>query len=249
MERVLYKAHIDYSEKHWWFMGRRTIVKNLLARYLHTQNENFKIADVGSGAGSMISILNNFGEVTAIEPDVELAKYLQNRYDSKIEVINLNFEDFRPVQPYNLITFFDVLEHLENDDQILKKINSLLNNKGFFVCTVPAYNFLWGSNDEIAHHKRRYTKQDLTKKLEAAGFKIIRVSYFNFFFFPIITIIRLLDRFLPQQKIDFQIGGSFLNKILYKIFASESFLLNYVNLPFGISLFCLAQKIPNLDKN
>jgi len=249
MDKVLYKAHIDYSEKHWWFMGRRTIVKNILSKYLFSKNNNFKIADIGSGAGSMISILNYFGKVTAIEPNAELTQYLQTKFDSKIEISNSTFENFKPTTQYDIISFFDVLEHLDNDEQILKKISSMLNKGGYFVCTVPAYNFLWGSNDKIAHHKRRYTKQALTKKLQAADFKIIRISYFNFFFFPLIALIRLLDRFLPQQKIDFQVGGSFLNDILYKIFASESLFLKYTNLPFGISLFCLAQKIPNLDKN
>ena len=106
-----------------------------------------------------------------------------------IETINfdsINSSEFS--NSFNLITLFDVLEHIENDHNALLHLNKLLKNQQFILLTVPAFNFLWSDHDDALSHYRRYTKKTLSLVLENSGFKIIRISYFMTWIFPFIGL-------------------------------------------------------------
>lgn len=236
----MYDSHLNQSD-HWWFRGRRKIVDSLLKKSSIIQKDRINILDVGSGAGSMLGLLKQYGMLSILEPDQEMADFLSSSTDCR--VFNEPFADFNSAEPFTLISFFDVLEHIEDDKAALEKTHSLLEDDGFLVCTVPAFPFLWSSHDVQSHHKRRYTKKELIQKIEQAGFTIERATFFNSWLFPPIALLRILTKKVRNvEKNDFQIGASFLDTLMYKIFSSESVILRFLNLPVGVSIFCIARK-------
>jgi SAM-dependent methyltransferase len=74
----------------------------------------------------------------------------------------------------------DVLEHIEDDLGVLKKIYSALPDKGKVLIYVPARPELYSSFDKKIGHFRRYTLSDLKQKILAAGFSINLLKYHDF---------------------------------------------------------------------
>ena len=68
---------------------------------------------------------------------------------------------------------------------ILADSYRILKPGGHIIITVPAFMWLWTHNDDLNAHVRRYTANELKQKLTQTGFKIRRVSYNNFFVFPL----------------------------------------------------------------
>jgi len=119
----------------------------------------------------------------------------------------------------------------------------VLNNNGRALFFVPAFMFLWGVQDDVSNHRRRYTKKVFSEKLKSAGFEIERITYANItFFFPILLgrLVMKLTGFRPASENNLTIGA--LNGFLGKIFGAERFWLRRANLPFGVSLICIAKK-------
>ena len=63
-----------------------------------------------------------------------------------------------------------MLEHIEADEMAMTRVHDALTPGGLFLVTVPQYPSMWSRLDELVHHKRRYTRPELTRKLAAAGF-------------------------------------------------------------------------------
>jgi capsule polysaccharide export protein KpsC/LpsZ len=92
-------------------------------------------------------------------------------------------EDIPFTKYFNLICVLDVLERIDDDLAAMKAIVDKIKNNGKLLITVPAYMFMWGSHDITLHHKRRYTKKQLTSVVQAAGMEIIYATYFNTYLF------------------------------------------------------------------
>ncbi|MDO8604224.1 MAG: hypothetical protein Q7K40_02370 [bacterium] len=110
---------------------------------------------------------------------------------------------------------------------------------------VPAYMFLWGVQDDVAHHYRRYTKGSLLKKIkESTSLSVVRSSYFNTLLFIPIAIVRLGSKILGirGRESDFDINSPFLNKLLFAVFNFERKILKKLGFPFGVSVLVVLKK-------
>lgn len=112
---------------------------------------------------------------------------------------------------------------------------------------VPAFKFLWSKHDEVNRHYRRYSKSGMVGTLEKNGFKVKRISYWNFSLFLPVTLVRLYQRLLSSKRgsgDQLHKANRFMNKTLECILRLEnSFLSGGINLPLGISIFAIARKI------
>lgn len=117
--------------------------------------------------------------------------------------------------------------------------------------TVPAHMFLWGDQDEVNLHKRRYGAAELRDRLTGTGFEVLRLSYMNALLFPPIAVIRFLRRLehrlrprIPHQS-DFRYPAPGpVNFLLGHVFAAEGPVLRRTDIPFGVSIVALARKEP-----
>jgi len=109
---------------------------------------------------------------------------------------------------------------------------------------VPAFMFLWGVQDDVSHHRQRYTLAELKQKLRQADLQIVRASYANISFFGPILLGRLFMRVSGLRPAsENNVNVSALNGLLGRILGAESWWLNRMNFPFGVSIICDARRI------
>lgn len=242
METEVYEQMRRIEDQHWWFVSRRRIVERILARIRPPVQSS--ILDVGCGTGGNLPMLATYGDVTGIEMSAVAHRSALERGAHQIYLGR--FPEDLPSQgkSFDLITFLDVLEHLEDDIGALTAARRVLNSSGSVLITVPAFSFLWSSHDEHHHHHRRYTTGQVKKLLSQAGLKPIYVSYFNMWLFPLIAAIRIAKRLAGNHHSDDEsMPSPAANALLKFIFSSERRLLGRFNLPFGVSILAVARKM------
>jgi SAM-dependent methyltransferase len=247
MHKDFYAEYYQIEDKHWWFIGRRQIFLQVLDKYLaaRRQGDPRRILDVGCGTGTMIQYLARYGQAEGIDMDADAVQFCYQRGVSQVQQVTglpLPFPD----DSFDLITALDVLEHIEDDRAMLRELHRILRPGGLFLLSVPAYRFLWGPQDEISLHKRRYIRPEVRERLKTAGFRVRRLSYFNTLLFPAIAAVRVLRPYRPgaaEIKSDFTLTQPGpVNALLSRLFALEAPLIASRNLPFGVSILGLAVK-------
>ena len=244
MEPCMYRSFAELHEhRHWWFVGRRRIITSLLEATLEDRRD-LRILDIGCGTGGMIPVLSPFGRVTGIDPSDAAIRYSRERYGSQADFLRVDFpRETPPGGGHDLVTLFDVLEHLEDDAEALREAAGLLREGGRMVLTVPAHRFLWSPHDDINRHRRRYGYREFRDRILGAGLEIQRSTYFNTLLFPVVWGARMVRRSLAlkgDRRSDFRIRREWINNFLAGLFGAERFLLRRFNLPFGVSLLAVA---------
>ncbi|MFA0069771.1 hypothetical protein BCU83_18350 [Vibrio breoganii] len=242
MEEHVYKTMYHQQNNHWWYRARKEILESYLNIYLNGSSQ-LKGLEVGAGTGVNTELLLEYVALDVVEKNpfsINLLNKIQ-----KINVIEGLYPETLSSQysQYDSIFMFDVLEHIDSDEESLNFTNRLLKEGGVLFLTVPSYQFLFSSHDKEMHHFRRYSKKDLERKLEMSNFEIIESNYFNFFLFPIAFFSRVIGKLgFHSYKQEQKIPHRFLNQLLFTIFRLEKLLLPYIRLPFGLSIFICARK-------
>jgi SAM-dependent methyltransferase len=236
------------QDRHWWFLARRRIVRQVLRDLQLPPRAN--ILEVGSGTGANLSLLSEFGRVAGLEMSQEAIAYARAQgleVPGKVELRRGRCpEDLAALgRCFDLVCLFDVLEHIEEDLAALTALAGVLEPGGRLVISVPAYQWLWGPHDESLHHKRRYRRGDLVRLCGAAGLQVDRSTYFNSLLLPLAVAGRVWDKSRGGK----QVSGTALpppmvNKGLQHVFELERHLLPHVTFPFGLSILAVARARP-----
>lgn len=241
----------NLEKTHWWYHGRRKVIKEQIS--LLDLPENASILEIGCGTGGNLKMLSAYGHVSAIETN-DFARKVAIKNNKNIAEIypgsapnNIPFKNVK----FDLICMFDVLEHIEDELSTLNALKKILAPNGKIILTVPAYQWLWSTHDEYHHHYRRYSKKNIIFIASELGFYINKISFFNTLLFPIAAAMRLLTRVINKKNhTQTNHPSRFINKILITIFSSESKILKISNFPFGLSLIAVftKKKHPQLFK-
>lgn len=146
---------------------------------------------------------------------------------------------------FDVIGAFDVIEHIQEDEAVLRQMQRACKQGGGIILTVPQHPFLWSRTDDYARHKRRYTRRELVMKVERAGFEVEHVTSFVFLLFPLMVVSRLLQRLTPARRDGIDPGFRIrrpLNRVFMAFMAVERLLLRRTSLPIGGSLLLAARK-------
>jgi SAM-dependent methyltransferase len=253
MQQHTYAIMRRVEESHWWFVGRRRIIQSFLERVCRdltaVQKEicgpgsPLKILDVGCGTGANLEMLSQFGVAGGVDVSEEALSFCKARGLANVKqgaAEALPYDD----HSFDLVTGLDVVEHLDDDLTGLKEMRRVLIRNGRALLFVPAFMFLWGVQDDISNHRRRYTLKGLKRVLRQAGFEVERATYANISFFAPILLGRLFmraTRLRPESENNITIG--FLNGAMGKLLGAERGPLRYLNFPFGVSIICVARRV------
>jgi len=149
----------------------------------------------------------------------------------------------------HLVGLFDVLEHLPDDEQVLRDLNRFLLPGGFLLLTVPAHMSLWSYFDVAACHCRRYQLQELRQKLLDTGYEIEYLSEFMTALFPLVWAARRFRATGPsvaanrqQVAAELRIIPIFNGLMTWLLSLEARWIARRRRLPFGTSLLAVARK-------
>lgn len=243
MQPHTYPIMYRVEGSHWWFVGRRRILASFVKRIVESVNTPHpRILDVGCGTGANLEMLADFGEAEGVDVSTEALDFCRTRGLQNVrqgEAEHLPYED----RSFDLVTGLDVVEHLDDDVAGLREMRRVLRLGGRALLFVPAFMFLWGVQDDISNHRRRYTIADLKKVVRQAGLEVELATYANITFFAPILIGRLIMRLTglrPTSENNLTVG--FLNGVLGRILGAEAAILRHFNFPFGVSIVCVARR-------
>jgi SAM-dependent methyltransferase len=243
MERHTYSIMYEVEGSHWWFVGRRRIISSFIEKICRDMGKaRPRILDVGCGTGANLEMLAQYGEAEGVDVSQEALAFCRERGLRNVRqgaAERLPYDD----ESFDLVTALDVVEHLDDDTAGLREMRRVLKPGGRAMLFVPAFMFLWGVQDDVSHHRRRYTLAGLSAAVRAAGFEVERVTYANISFFGPILLGRLLMRATGVRPAsENNINVSALNGVLGRLLGAESTLLRRLNFPFGVSAICVARR-------
>lgn len=248
MQQHTYAIMDRVEDSHWWFVGRRAILETFLRQIADKlepaeveSQDALRIVDVGCGTGANLEMLSQFGKAEGVDVSDDALEFCRRKglTVQKGLAETLPYAD----ETFDISTALDVIEHLDDDIAGLKEMHRVTKTGGYTLIFVPAFMWLWGVQDDISNHRIRYTKKQIVERVENAGFKIERATYANFTFFaPILggrTLMKLTG-IKPESENNVNISA--LNGVFGKLFSAESFWLNKLNFPFGVSIVLVARR-------
>lgn len=231
----------DLEKDNFWFRNRNKLVIWALKKFF-PQAKNF--LEIGCGTGFVLTGINTaiaHLDLCGSELFAEGLSFAQKRLPSA-NLIELDARDLPFSEAFDVIGAFDVIEHIEEDELVLRQM--FKGCRQGIILTVPQHRWLWSHLDDVSCHKRRYTRDELIKKVEAAGFTVTFATSFVSLLLPIMFISRsrkkAAENFDPTAELKLPI---LVNRVLERILQLEHIAIcNSLALPAGGSLLLIAIK-------
>lgn len=240
MKPDAYVVEARVSDTHWWFNGRRKLFARLI-RSLDPR-PSWRVLEVGAGTGANLSVLQSIGVGQVIACDIStdaLRHARRSTFLAQASATHLPFES----NTVDLLLAADVLEHLDDDEAALREFVRVLRPGGHLMLTVPAFPVLWGPQDIVSQHRRRYRREPLLELVRGSGAHVSTCFHFNYLLFVPIWIARkiLLALHVPVAS-ENNINSPLLNRVLTGVFVADITTAPAFNPPFGVSLCIVAAK-------
>jgi SAM-dependent methyltransferase len=245
----IYSALVRIEEEHFWFRSRNAVIRQLVTKYLSGGGVRHFL-EIGCGTGYVLKMLAAIPRLKCIGAEIRLqgAHIAKNRVPAA-EIIQLDACQIPFEATFDAVGAFDVIEHVETDEQVIQNVHRALKDGGYVFLTVPQHPFLWSYQDDFAGHKRRYTRSELLIKLARNGFRIEYAGSFCCTVFPFMLLSRLTKstRASTKDKVaevlaEFNIFRP-LNSLLRLLMRLDETVIRYGgSLPFGGSLVAVGRK-------
>jgi len=246
MNQREYEVMYRIEDRYWWYVGIRKIARTILDKYLPRRGR-LRILDAGCGTGGNLNMLGRYGDVFGIELSREAVKFLKSRGFFRFATASVTDIPYQS-GAIDLVDVFYVNECLPDDAPAFREYFRVLKPGGLLYMSEVAFEALRGEHDLAVGIVRRYTRRDLSQRLEAAGFNVLRTTYANTLLSPPIFLLRRIRSIIspvsrPEAATsDFDRAPGFLHAIFKSTLFIEAFLLKFFNLPFGVTIIAVAQK-------
>ena len=226
MQAPQFGLHAAIEEHHWWFLGRRRIIGELVRRIVPASRREL-IVDVGCGTGGNLAAFTQDYSCLGIDPSSEAIRLARSRFPNAQFICGAITDALHDVRTRaSLLLLTDVLEHVPDDFLLLSTLLEQLKPGTCILITVPANMALWTEHDVSFSHYRRYDLQRLQRVWLGLPVTPLLVSYYNARLYPIVWAIRAVNRVRGRASgidgSDFHTPPRPLNDLLQRIFASET---------------------------
>jgi SAM-dependent methyltransferase len=236
-------AMLSSDEDHWWYRGRRRVLRAALDRL--PLEPTARLLDAGCGSGRTLDELARYGRVSGVDisPDAVEAARRRGHHDVRVaRVEQLPFAD----ATFDVVTCLDVVEHTPDDRATLGELRRVTRRGGLLLVTVPAYQALWSRHDEVNRHFRRYDSSSLRAAACSAGWDVVTDTHFNSLLLAAAAAVRLTQRHRPahaHERSDLALTPSVLNGVLELPLRLESRVVaTGTRLPAGLSLLAVLRR-------
>jgi SAM-dependent methyltransferase len=214
------------EERNFWFRARNELIVHVLRKHYPQAR---KMLEIGCGTGYVLR------GVTRARPDLEVSGseiFLEGlafaaRRLPGADLFQMDARQIPYACEFDIVGAFDVIEHIEEDTQVINEIWRALKPGGGALFTVPQHPSLWSVQDDRACHVRRYRRHELSNKLEAAGFRILFSSSFVSLLLPMLAASRRRKRKpgdTTNNYAEFMLPSS-VNSALYAVLHLEALLI------------------------
>lgn len=256
-ESKCYPVYQKYIPTNFWYQARNKIISNLLSQeQKKLLNKKINFLEIGCGNGFVLKHLKTkFPSFSFAGSDIYVEALSYAKQNNTADVLFFQYNLFKKNlnQHFDIIGCFDVLEHIQEDETAMANLRDLIVSDGLAIITVPSDMALWSNNDVINKHKRRYTKAELTTKLEKGGFEILYMNHFVFLLYSLLRIKAKLQKRVTNEDLDepsIDVAQQLNLKINAVLNAGFSLIMRIEILimqlgckfPFGSSLICLVKK-------
>lgn len=252
MQLPQFQVHAELENHHWWFLGRRALLRALLCAVCPPSKEKLLI-DVGCGTGGNTAAFSRDYRCSGIDPIPEAIASARSRFPG-IEF----HQGYAPedcldlMRQADIVLLADVLEHVEDDFAMVSKILCSMKPGAHLLLMAPADPSLWSAHDRGFEHYRRYTIDRWRALWEGLPVEERVVSYCNSRLYPLAKVARMIARIkgsaLGPGDTDLSLPPLPLNRFFTKIFGGESRRLLSVlegrGTPYryGVSVLALLQR-------
>jgi ubiquinone/menaquinone biosynthesis C-methylase UbiE len=177
-DETYFEELYQVEDRHFWFRARQAFVAALCEQAIAGRVEGYRVMEIGCGTGHLLRTLERTchgGQVFGLDLFWEGLAFARQRSGALLIQGQAEQMPFAAGQ-FELIGMFDVLEHLEHDEEMLRAAREMLKKDGKILLTVPAEKQLWSTTDLLARHQRRYELADLEEKLARNGFHVEYIS-------------------------------------------------------------------------
>ncbi len=242
MNYATYEVEAQVEATHWWFVGRRKLFSQIIKAFDLPPNIN--VLDIGTSTGTNLRMLRELGycNVRGLDLHDEAIRWCADKGLGQVDKGDICSIP-SPDSVYDLVMATDIIEHVDDDITALSEIARVLKPNGYAIITVPAFQSLWGLQDEASHHKRRYRQNELLEKLGQADLYAKKSFYFNYLLFAPIWLARQIIRvFRIQLKSENELNSNVINSILTVIFSIDILTARKLKPPFGVSILAVVTK-------
>lgn len=241
MQTDEYRKLFEHEDRYWWFVGRRKLALALLKKYLPTGRPE-RLLDLGCGTGAALAEMDQLGPSVGLDFSELALEYSAERGLKDLVAANGEHLPFADNSFKGMIAL-DIFEHIPDHEQAYREAFRVLAPGGVLVLSVPAYRWLWGPHDVALMHFRRYRKSEVRTCLQEAGFRVEKLSYSIFFLFPVVVLVRLLDKFKRgEARVHLPEIPKSLNQLLVKLQNVETTWICRSHFPWGSSVVAVAKK-------
>jgi SAM-dependent methyltransferase len=242
-ERQFHVFQKEVEDFHWWYRVRRDILDQMLAR-LPLDRRTARLLDVGCGTGGAALVLSRHGIAVGLDQAPDSFRISKDRPYRHRVVARADGPLPLGDASFDVVCALDILEHLDDDAAAARELHRVVRPGGHVIVFVPAFQMLWGYNDDYQQHRRRYQKDELETLLRSAGLTPVESGYFNMVLFLPTLVARVAQRLLPRalDGMEHSQRPHPLHGVLARIFRLELPLLARMRLPLGTSAYCIARR-------
>jgi SAM-dependent methyltransferase len=240
MQSEQFQLHAQIEERHWWFVARRRILREIVRTISPppphpgplpgSEGEKRVIIDVGCGTGANLAAFSGEYRCVGVDTSAEGIALAKRRFPETTFICGRAPHDvMRWMDSASVVLLTDVLEHVADDRRLLRDIVDACPPEAQLLITVPADMRLWSPHDQAFGHYRRYEIGELADLWSDLPVKVRLLSYFNSRLYPVVRAVRRVSRIRGHAagaaNTDFKLPARPANSFLGTIFSGERFRL------------------------
>jgi len=182
------------EDEHFWFVARNELIVGLASKFFPGAR---CYLEVGCGNGAVlraIAVSRHWERLAGSELHPTGLSHARIRLPRDVEFVQMDARNVPATDIFDLTGAFDVIEHVAEDETVLRGLRSATKAGGGIIIAVPQHPWLWSRTDDLALHQRRYRRGELEAKLRRSGFEILFSTSFTAMLLPLMIVSRLRSR-------------------------------------------------------